>query len=229
MTSQLEHFEKLFATPEPLDPELGLHVYEGSLGMMIKHPLVFSICHHPVLNAMMNAQLRAKKDALAVALAEQDWSSYIWLHERPYRVDGFIKVQRFMSDSDYWELLGQAWIDSENIPQNPGLWYELLGSDRPERECIMDDDEREALAAAPDHLVVFQGHTTRRDDGWSWTLSLATAEWFAERFARLEGGRPRVTTAIASKVDVIAYFTRRNESEVLIDRARLTQFGRVLP
>ena len=75
---------------------------------------------------------------------------------------------------------------------------------------------REALKAMGPVLSVWQGHTTDRDDGWSWTLDLEKAEWFARRFASMEGSEPVLTHGMVAKADVVAYFTRRNEEEILV-------------
>lgn len=204
---------------EELDPELADHIYESdSFGACIKHPLVFSMMHFPQQNALVNNQLRHKKEALAKAEAKGDWHTYIFLHERPHRVDAFIEIMDRLSDSDYWGTLGGIWIDSENIRQNPRIWQMLLRSNRPEREAIMDEGERDDLAAMPESIVVYQGHTNRRHDGWSWTTSRETAEWFAHRFADFERARPVVTQGTVRRSNVIAYFTGRNESEIVADR-----------
>ena len=51
--------------------------------------------------------------------------------------------------------------------------------------------------------------------GWSWTTEKAKAEWFARRFAALDRVKPKVITGIVAKNDVIAYFGRRKEAEVV--------------
>ena len=73
-----------------------------------------------------------------------------------------------------------------------------------------------ALAALPEQVEIFQGHTHRRDDGWSWTTERAVAVWFAHRFALLEGARPRLSRAFVSRSNVTAYLLSRGESEVLV-------------
>ena len=46
----------------------------------------------------------------------------------------------------------------------------------------------------------------------SWTREFDGAEWFSKRF----GADGYIIKGIAYKKDVLAYFSRRNESEVLI-------------
>lgn len=217
---QMAKFAELaeFFAADPLDPELVTYSYEDDEGsVFIKHPLVFSIWHNESLNRMCNAQLKGKREACDKALDEGDWPHYVWLHERPYRLDAFLAVEWQMSDAEYWALLGDVWCDSENIREHPEEWPELLHADRGDRRLIMRDDEREEFDALPDTLTIWQGCTDQRDDGWSWTLDEGKAQWFANRFAMFEKAEPRLRKATCRKSDVVAYLTRRGESEILVD------------
>lgn len=212
---------------DELDPELAEYMYDtGDLGTWIKHPLVFVPFYNPALHRLYNEQLRLKKEAIARAAEEKDWNSYIYLHERPYRLWAFKEVQHRLPDGTYWKLLGSIWRDSENIRENPDEWTGLLTAPRARREMMMSPEDQKALLEMPLAFAVYQGHTSDRDDGFSWTTERATADWFAKRFADLEGGRPMVATAVVAKRDVIAYMTNRNESEIIVDPARLTSVKR---
>jgi hypothetical protein len=128
-----------------------------------------------------------------------------------------------MSDTQYWHNLASIWIDSENIRQNPRVWEQLLRSKRPGRLAIMDDEEREALEAMPGLILVYQGHTAKAHDGWSWTTKRSKAEWFARRFSDFERSAPRLTQGVVSKRHVIAYFAGRGESEIVADRRNVKE------
>jgi len=220
----VSNMNELLQRQEELDPELVPYLHNRNhLGPCIQHPLVYSMMHFPALNAMVNAQLRYKKEALDAAWEANDWHSYIWLHERPYRINAFQEVMDLMSDQAYWKLLGEAWIDSENIRQSPQVWQELMRSKRPEREAIMDEGELAELAAMSDVIPVYQGHTARKHDGWSWTINRVKAEWFAHRFSMFESSPPVLTEGIVYKRNVIAYFTSRGESEIVADRRNVKE------
>jgi hypothetical protein len=228
---QLDEFVSRFGEYEDLDPELVRYLTVSErFGECIKHPLVYSIMHFPILNASMNKNLKAKKEACRRALSDNDWHHYVFLHERPYRSDAFMRIKSRLTDEQYWDLLSEIWIDSENIRQNQRRWINLLRAKRPGREHMMNEADRDALAAMPDTLSVFQGHTDERDDGWSWTLDRSKAEWFAHRFAQLEEADPVLSFGTCSKADVVAYLTRRGEDEILVDRSKVTICGvRPLP
>jgi hypothetical protein len=221
---KLDAMNELLTKQEELDPELAEYTVESAhFGSCIKHPLVFDMMHVPQMNAWVNAQLRSKQKAVASAVKEKEWHSYIFLHERPYRVHAFIDIAADMTDTQYWHNLASIWIDSENIRQNPQVWQHLLRSKRPEREAIMDDEEREALAAMPGLIPVYQGHTAKAHDGWSWTTDRAKAEWFARRFSDFENSAPMLTTGVVYKRLVIAYFTGRGENEIVADRRNVKE------
>jgi hypothetical protein len=200
-----------------LDPELARYQSTSSIGLSIRHPLVYSVMHAPMLNRIVNVALAEKKRRLAEAEEAEDWHTYVFLHERPYRAQALAAIADRATDAYYWELLTRVWMDSENIPEEADLWAELLADERPGREHMMDDDERAALAALPDVVTVYQGHTTERDDGWSWTTRLATAAWFADRFADMEDDEAVVTTGTVRREHITAYLLGRNEYEVLVD------------
>jgi hypothetical protein len=198
-------------------------VESGTFGACLKHPLVFSMMHFPQQNAMVNAQLRSKQEAITRAVKAKEWHSYIYLHERPYRVEAFIDIADSMTDEQYWQNLASIWIDSENIRQNPQVWQWLLRSKRPGRVALMDAEEREALEAMPGLIQVYQGHTAKAHDGWSWTTNRSKAEWFARRFSDFERSAPRLTEGVVYKRNVIAYFASRGESEIVADRRNVKE------
>lgn len=206
----------LNAPAEPLDDELAACVVAGPLGPAIKHPLVVAPVYGPQMNALYNAQLRSKQDEVAAAAAAGDVERLVWLHERPWRAEVFAASAGALDDREYWRLVARVWVDSENIVEMVGLWDELLRAPRAGRESTMTRHERDALAALPERVEIFQGHTQRRDDGWSWTTERSVAVWFARRFALLEGARPRLSRAFVARSNVTAYLLSRGEFEVLV-------------
>lgn len=199
-----------------LDSELADHLEEGPLGPMIRHPLLVALVYAPPLARLYNTQICTKREQILKSVEEGDIERVIWLHERPWRSEALSMWGHRLSDADYWRLVSEVWIDSENIVETAELWNTLLTSTRGERDAIMTEDERSRLAAMDTTLTIYQGHTDLRDDGWSWTLNRDTAVWFAERFAMMEGGRAMLSTAVVERGDVYAYFTRRGENEILI-------------
>lgn len=205
----------VLARDEELLPELQPWVEETEMGIrLLKHPLVATIAPH---NAMANEQYRAKKRMLDNAMLAKQWDRVIWLHERPYRLDAFMEIQENLSDEEYWSLLGDIWVDSENIWQNREEWAECLTSPRPGRHFLMSEEDRRALEALPDTLTIYRGGIEQNIDGLSWTLDEDQAAFFAKRLQPEVGGLPTlIATAQILKSDALAYFTGRSEDEILL-------------
>lgn len=212
-----EEWMALMTKVEDLHPDLRPYVSEGSLGRVLQHPLVYAV---PLFsNAMANFQYAAKTRALAKARVSQDWSTVIWLHERPYRLQALRQDAWIADDKDYWRLVADVWIDSENIWQNMDEWIDLLASERPGREQMMNEENQAALAALGETLTVYRGCVREvNEDGLSWTLDKSQAEWFARRFLdpRDDGEYAVVIEAVVDASAVVALLTTRSEAEIVL-------------
>jgi len=213
---------KLLTTEEELDPELESYYEINEDGWaMIRHPLVYSVLHTENMNAMVNHQLKYKREAVAKAEDEQRWYSYLFLHERPYRVEAFEAIQLRLTDEEYWKLLRDIWVDTENIWQNQTSWWRLMISDRPgRREHMMTEEERAALDQDFDErITVYRGY--HPPGGWaalSWTTNSITAKFFARRLAITDEQKAnmRVAEGVIHKENVIAFLNGRGEEEIVL-------------
>jgi len=189
--------------------------------LMIHHPLVVTL--YPAPHAMLNGMLQHKKKAVVQAVTKKDWNSYIFLHERPYRVKAFQQIVKKLDDKNYWSLLGEIWTDSENIRQHLGWWKKVLWSPRPQRDFMMEPAERKFLRSLPKTLAVYRGCTQKHIEGLSWTLDKKLAVGFANRFAGLaeKVGIAHLVSGTCKKDDVIAFFNCREEREIVIDPRRV--------
>jgi ribosomal protein L21E len=211
LATEIAKLEDMFGT-EPLNPLLKAYMVDNGGFQSIKHPLVFSIMHSDMLNKTVNKQFAYKKEASAKALADKEWGRYIFLHERPYRVNAFCDIRDKLTDKEYWELLGHVWSDSENLWQFHGLLEHLIDCVRGERDNLMDDEERALLAKLPEKVVIYRGHQYKNKDGWSWTLSPSKAHWFGQRFFSKRWG---IVKGEVDKKHIIAVLLGRNEFEVI--------------
>lgn len=213
----MNELSTLLRQQETLDADLAAYLVDSPLGPVIKHPLVFSIPHCPQLNAMANARLRAKQEGCRQAIEDRQWSQYLFLHERPYRVHAFTLIAPQLNDRTYWTSLAELWVDAENIHEDEPLWAELLQDESRQgrRHLMMTAPERRHLAKQPASLQVYRGFSyDGRQAGMSWSLDPTIARRFAMRFSG--HGRPRVATGTVEKASVIAYFTGRGEHEIVV-------------
>lgn len=199
---------------EKLLPELRERVFKkGPFGKMIGHPFVHEPMYIPAMNAMYNRQFLAKKEAAKKAVDEKNWHTYVWLHERPYRLEAFMDIHDDVDDKNYWELLHDIWIDSENIWQYLDAWKMLLKSERSGKGHFMDEDEKNKFESIPETVTVYRGHQKHNKDGLSYTLSKSKAEWFAGRFRKNEAQVKQITV---QKSQIFAYVERGDEQEVIV-------------
>lgn len=211
-TSKQDSIDEIMNRKEDLNPELAKYIIPGGpLGPMLKHPLVIDIAYTPQLNAMYNERLKAKKEYIDEKIKKQDWSSVLWMHERPYRFDVFMKYMDKMPAEQYWELLRHVWEDTENLWQYKSIVPHLLTARKGCRQ-MMDSHALELFKKLPKEIVVYRGYQTRNRQGFAWSLSHGKALWFAKRF---EQPRYNVVRGILQKSDVFAVMTGRNEYEVI--------------
>ena len=213
MSQQEKLLQHLMEIIEPLHPDL-IPYFEadGALGAQVRHPLVYQV---PLWsNGSANAYYLQKKKDLEKAIAEKNFNQIIWLHERPYRVEAFIQIADKLPDTKYWSLLGSIWTDTENQWQNLEQWTELLSANRSSRHYLMDESEVQLLNSLPEFVKIYRGCVKGlNEDGLSWTLDKAKAEFFANRFSK-EG---IILEREIPKSEIIAVLLGRGESEVICE------------
>jgi hypothetical protein len=196
---------------EPLHPDL-LPYFEKSTGEweMLRHPLVYQVPFRS--NGSANAQYAQKLKAVKEALGSWNYSQYVFLHERPYRVEAFKKIEKQLGIVNYWQLLTQVWIDTENQYAYLKDWKKLLSADRGDRNDMMNDEDKESLRLLPEEVTIYRGcQEGLNENGLSWTLDKSKAEFFANRF----GKKGIILERKIPKSDIIAVLTGRNEAEVI--------------
>jgi hypothetical protein len=205
-----------------LDPELQWHFQDG----LVHHPL---IVEHVTASRIpdINESYRKKKVDAQQAERDGDWEQLIWIYEKPYRIKPLRKALRVIGDpKEAARLVGLVWTGSENIRQKRKAWLSIW-TKLADPWAAMDEKEQAEFATLPDRLTIFRGHGGRRrglTQGLSWTMDQAEAEWFARHFQ----GPPFVASGWVFKRDVFAYFTRRDESEIVVSPDDLT-VTKILP
>ena len=196
---------------EPLHPDL-LPYMERSKGEweMLRHPLVYQVPFNS--NGSANAQYAHKLKAIKEALGSWNYSQYVFLHERPYRVEAFKKIEKQLGIVNYWQLLTQVWIDTENQYAYLKDWKKLLSADRGDRNDMMNDEDKESLRLLPEEVTIYRGcQEFLNENGLSWTLDKSKAEFFANRF----GKKGIILERKIPKSEIVALLTVRGETEVI--------------
>ena len=203
-------YAKVMASTEELHPDLQPYLEDGAIGLQLRHPLVYLV---PLWgNGHANALYEHKVKGVKDALANNKYSSYIFLHERPYRLDAFTLIQSKLSDTQYWSLLSDIWTDTENQWQGLNKWKQLLSSNRPSRHYLMNKEEFNLLQSLPDEVTIYRGcQAGINENGLSWSLNKKKAEFFANRFGK-EG---IILERKIPKSNIIAFLNGRGETEVI--------------
>lgn len=141
---------------------------------------------------------------------------------KPYLL-GFLKFARpYLSQKDFSEMLADAWIRSESPNDDPNLSKTKLLAlfKAADPKILMDEEERSRLRDLENPVTVYRGVTSynaKNVKALSWTLDENVAQWFAHRY----GEHGTVYQAQIRKEDIYAFFTGRNESEVIVDPKQL--------
>ncbi len=153
-----------------------------------------------------------KKEAIDEAIKEKNINSYLWLHERAYRVESIINALNDWwkpSKKEYWELISFLWTDTENVYENKDYWEQLLFLEFSDSHLMMDEEDTKFFNELPNTITIYRGGVD--DKGYSWTLDIEKAEWFANRFHF----DYEVFEKTINKSDAIVYLSDRNESEII--------------
>ena len=198
---------------ETLHPDLLPYLEQSSEGwMMLRHPLVYQVPFFS--NGSANAYYEQKRIAVEKATADKNYKQFVWLFERPYRVEAFIKIADKLSDTDYWRLLSDVWIDTENQYAYLNEWKKLLASKRPNRHYMMGEEEDNILRSLSNQVTIYRGcQKGLNEDGLSWTLDKSKAKFFANRF----GKKGIILERKVPKSDIMAVLLGRGESEVIYE------------
>ena len=214
---------ELLKKKEELCPELQEYMVDGWDGRpksSLKHPLVFSVLYDPVMNAMLNAQLQHKNEALKKARGSKDWHSFVFLHERPYRHEALMEIDLKLTVKEFWEMARFVWMDSENIWQFQIYWENVFV--RPNSHLMMTEGEKVALAAMTEMITIYRGYQPRKNKyGLSYTLH----EPFALRMATGYGKKGKVWTRQVKKADVVAYLNERGDEQEIIIKPSILKGG----
>lgn len=191
--------------------------------MMLNHPLLsIEIVDFNDCQAIHDA-IDDATDSLEEAIEENNWSEVIYRHDERHRLRAFCEHAHLLSNRDYWVVLGDLYREyqadrtlSDAFPEVL-LFRQLLQSNRPNRELLMNEADRELFESLPGSFTVYRGFTRGDGSGISWTLNRRVAVFFAHlEWERSDGKHiPKVLTAVVpDKCHAYAFFSK--ETEVLV-------------
>ena len=202
------------------------------------------IVHHPFASSgfMMLPGTNEILDITASMESREKWRDYLGkkIDEAKSAYEIFLMLNKTyaltfikyakdgLSAAEFSEILADAWIKAEapNMDVNVSK-TELVGLfNQADKQSLMTEDEQKRFADLTETVTVYRGVTSynaKNVRALSWTLDRSKAEWFAHRF----GEDGKVYQAQIKKADILAIFTSRNESEVVLNPRKLQQLKAV--
>jgi hypothetical protein len=130
----------------------------------------------------------------------------------------FLYIKDELGDRLYYELLGQVLGNIYMGDYCRELQYLIHNRSKKYRKFMMSPDERKSFDAL-DNGVIYRGCGPGNRDGYSWTLDLEQARFFAGHHS----GKSMVLRGEFDKADAIAYFG--SEQEIFIAPERVRNVG----
>lgn len=138
---------------------------------------------------------------------------------KPYKLTFLKFAKPYMSNPDFSEYFGLAWTESENPNMDVNCNLRTLTSwfKNVDKEKLMMPSDYQKYKKLPEKMTVYRGVAVGRNpSGLSWTDNKKVADWFSHRFdVKNETGY--VQKAEISKDNVLAYFSTRNEDEIVVN------------
>ncbi len=127
------------------------------------------------------------------------------------RLNAFYKTRYLIKDdSTYWQVLAGVWMSTEICSPYRYLWVELFTCGRRNRHKLMKKGDRYIWRGLPEIVAAYRAVNPGESvyQAISWTLNPAVAKQLAR-------GR-EIRRYLFHKEDIIAYFDRRHEQEIIV-------------
>ena len=142
---------------------------------------------------------------------------------KSYRLTFYSFIRPYLTEKESGELLSTSWTSSENPNGDKNVPLDMIVNffRNTDKKYLMEKDEHIYYHSLPDKFIVYRGVAVGRNpNGLSWTVNLNTAEWFANRFNTINS-KGYIQSVEINKSDVLAYFNRRGEDEIVIDTSAI--------
>lgn len=135
--------------------------------------------------------------------------------DKPDRMKSLWRLRHQLSPFGYWKTLRDTWMGSESLYDTEYLNETLFDKTHPEcSRAFMNAAERAELKNMKRHITIYRGCSGLNEEGFSWSLSKSTAEFFARRATTDQG---QIVIATVDRFLVRGYLTGRGEQEIVVD------------
>lgn len=173
----------------------------------------------------LSLQDDVRLDKKVRALKQRDWILFLLLYPSEKRLEAYFKyIHPLLTDRQVIKMFADVWTNSDLVYQSITECKSIF---RTYGRTLMNNSEKKEFKNLPQKLKIYRGIRvpTLIDHGISWTLSKECAEKFMNmiRYSYLEellSGEAlppelHLLEKEITKDEVICYFNRRNESEII--------------
>ncbi len=173
-------------------------------------------------------EINLNYEKLKIKYSSLDFDEELWSLKRGQKLnwirDMSEEIIEFRGYDCFYTLLGDVITD---IERPYGYKDEILDLLRLGENPIlmMNEVEKKMFDELPSILIIYRGVCLKDKDldiedyiSLNWTLNFETAKWFSDRDS---GYKSVVMKYEINKEDVLSYFTRRKEFEIIIDYERI--------
>ena len=208
--------------------------FNDDFAFIVHHPF-FQNSVYPIqdVNGMKLLDI-TKDDELEIARANMetlisrinDVFDLFMLMSKPYLPAFFKFANSYMSAADYARFLSEMWITVEfpNNDKNITAFQFVNLFKKANKQIMMSEEDWEYYKNLPETVKIYRGiRDGAKVRALSWTTDYQTAHWFANRWT--DDGD--VYSAEIDKKDILAYFSTRGESEVVVDFKKLKNIQKI--
>lgn len=230
---------------ETLDEELQQSIEVDTTGSVrVNHPLISDLLLQDSLNqnARMNQLFMQKKELIRQCEEHRDWLNWVLLFTSQHRMQAYADVYNNEQITEeraaqiFMKVWEQTHIPHSQMPIAERMFREL------QHTATMKETVTRIGIDPPEKFTVFRGmdkleyeinfHSARfvpknvRPLGFCWTLKQDVAAKFCwDRGTQKAALSGRVAMRWASKNDIICFFEKDGEHEVILRRSTLEEFS----
>lgn len=192
---------------EPLDPNLLPFVQ----GVNLCHPKIKFAMVYPCFYSRINRlfhHLQSKLSELESNNTCSQSTSNLWTYDQIFDLKNPITP---VDDKLYYRSVGDFWTAPEMLANPADVFFHLTNSEHKNYRHVMSQNEQDFRNRLPDTVNVYRGHNSHLIHGYCWTLNYEIAKQWAYGFP----GNNAISRGTLKSADILAYFNRRGEDEVI--------------
>lgn len=207
----------------------------SDMPMFVNHPYTTSafVCQNgKMLNLLESIEDRETWEMYLKKMISniKEYDEFATIITKSYRSVFLNETLRYIGNKDLAKYLRKLWIscDYVNVDQVISKSKYVSLFKQADKSALMNEDEIQRIGDLPDNVTIYRGIndiTNHPVNGLSWTLDINTANWFANRFAKMKECTASVYKATIKKEDILSYFD--DEKEVVVDYKKLENVEKI--